>query len=153
MPENLAWRLKIYIFLENRLSGSWKETKLDVNTLTYPGSMIFEIFVGKMGFLGRGLGIRNIEKAKCGAFSLLTIFFLILNIFFVDSMFFYGTILFSYPRNVFFLFGPSFFAVFFLSIFFVCSGSRELNRVSSILVVHWKKEKIYSISIMFLFFV
>ena len=138
MPENLAWRLKIYIFLENRLSGSWKETKLDVNTLTYPGSMIFEIFVGKMGFLGRGLGIRNIEKAKCGAFFLLTIFF---EYFFFGSMFFYGTILFSYPRNVFFLFGPSFFAVFFLSIFFVCSGSRELNRVSSILVVHWKWRK------------
>jgi len=78
--------------------------------------MIFEIFVGKMGFLGRGLGIRNIEKAKCGAFSLLTIFFL--NIFFIDSMFFYGTILFSYPRNVFFLFGPSFFAVFFPIHFF-----------------------------------
>jgi len=105
-----------------------------VNTLTYPGLMIFEIFVGKMGFLGRGLGIRNIEKAKCGAFSLLTIFFL--NIFFIDSMFFYGTILFSYPRNVFFCSAHLFLLFFFLSIFFVCSGSRELNRVSSSLVVH-----------------
>ena len=139
MSENLAWRLKIYIFLENRLSGSWKETKLDVNTLTYPGLMIFEIFVGKMGFLGRGLGIRNIEKAKCGAFSLLTIFFF--EYLFIDSMFFYGTILFSYPRNVFFCSAHLFLLFFFLSIFFVCSGSRELNRVSSILVVHWKRRK------------
>ena len=151
MPENLAWRLKIYIFLENRLSGSWKETKLDVNTLTYPGSMIFEIFVGKMGFLGRGLGIRNIEKAKCGAFFLLTIFFWIffyrLNVFFMEQSFFLIRAMFFFVRPIFFC------CFFFLSIFFVCSGSRELNRVSSILVVHWKKEKIYSISIMFLFFV
>ena len=112
-----------------------------MNTLTYPRLMIFEIFVGKMGFLGRGLGIRNIEKAKCGAFSLLTIFFFF-NISFIDSMFFYGTILFSYPRNVFFV-RPIFFCCFFFPIhfFFVCSGSRELNRVSSSLVVHWKKRK------------
>jgi len=79
--------------------------------------MIFEIFVGKMGFLGRGLGIRNIEKAKCGAFSLLTIFFF--EYFFIDSMFFYGTILFSYPRNVFFCSAHLFFAVFFSYPFFL----------------------------------
>ena len=116
MPENLAWRLKIYIFLENRLSGSWKETKLDVNTLTYPGSMIFEIFVGKMGFLGRGLGIRNIEKAKCGAFFLLTIFFWIffyrLNVFFMEQSFFL-------IRAMFFFVRPIFFCCFFSYPFFL----------------------------------
>ena len=116
MPENLAWRLKIYIFLENRLSGSWKETKLDVNTLTYPGSMIFEIFVGKMGFLGRGLGIRNIEKAKCGAFFLLTIFFEYffyrLNVFFMEQSFFL-------IRAMFFFVRPIFFCCFFSYPFFL----------------------------------
>jgi len=86
-----------------------------VNTLTYPGLMIFEIFVGKMGFLGRGLGIRNIEKAKCGAFSLLTIFFEYffyrLNVFLWNNPFFLSA-------QCFFLFGPSFFAVFFPIHFF-----------------------------------
>ena len=116
MPENLAWRLKIYIFLENRLSGSWKETKLNVNTLTYPGSMIFEIFVGKMGFLGRGLGIRNIEKAKCGAFFLLTIFF---EYFFIDSMFFLWNNPFFLSAQCFFFVRPIFFCCFFSYPFFL----------------------------------
>ena len=116
MSENLAWRLKIYIILENRLSGSWKKTKLDVNTLTYPGLMIFEIFVGKMGFLGRGLGIRNIEKAKCGAFSLLTIFFL--NIFLSTQCFFMEQSFFLI-RAMFFFVRPIFFCCFFSYPFFL----------------------------------
>ena len=124
MPENLAWRLKINIFLENRLSGSWKKTKLDVNTLTYPGLMIFEIFVGKMGFLGRGLGIRNIEKAKCGAFSLLTIFFWIffyrLNVFLWNNPFFLSAQCFFFVR-------PIFFAVFFSYPFFLFAQDQGIS--------------------------
>merc|ERR1740122_462550 len=116
----------IYIFWKiGYLAPEKRQIRCDA--LTYHGLMIFENFVGKMGFLGRGLGIRNIEKAKCGAFSLLTIFFL--NIFLSTQCFF--------MELSFFLIRAMFFAVFFfLSIFFVCSGSRDLNRVSSILVVH-----------------
>ena len=104
-----------------------------------------------LNFLYKYFSTQNIHLQICFQFQFIFALFFFLpnsflqsnsnNTFFFDSMFFYGTILFSYSRNVFFV-RPIFFCCFFsYPFFFVCSGSRELNKVSSSLVVHWKKRK------------